>query len=390
MRSDELDRDTAHMRSELEALRRDVVADPTAVDRFVEGRSFPVIDDGTSTFVYRGEADTVRLRHWVYGLAATPTFTRLDGTDLWYVVLDVPRDSRIEYKIEVVRGDHVESIQDPLNPLIARDPFGANSVLQTDGYARPAWTLPDPEARRGTLVAHRSNSPALGRDVDLTLYLPARFRPTSRYPLLIVHDGSDYLDYSAMQVVLDNLIHRLELAEIVVAFSKPQDRLVEYADHEPHARYIADELVPWLETEFPLIAAAGGRGLMGASFGAAASFAVARRHPDMFGRMLLQSGSFAFSDIGESERGPLFAPIEAMVNAFRAHPEPFSERVFVSCGTFESLIYENRSLVPVLQSTGMEVRYVEARDGHNWENWRDRLRDGLSWLFPGPLWMVYE
>ncbi len=28
--------------------------------------------------------------------------------------------------------------------------------------------------------------------------------------------------------------------------------------------------------------------------------------------------------------------------------------------------------------------------GHNWENWRDRLREGLSWLFPGPLWMVYE
>jgi enterochelin esterase family protein len=38
----------------------------------------------------------------------------------------------------------------------------------------------------------------------------------------------------------------------------------------------------------------------------------------------------------------------------------------------------------------MEVRYVEARDGHNWENWRDRLREGLSWLFPGPQWWVYE
>ena len=23
-------------------------------------------------------------------------------------------------------------------------------------------------------------------------------------------------------------------------------------------------------------------------------------------------------------------------------------------------------------------------------DWRDRLREGLSWLFPGPLWMVYE
>ncbi|MBL8756749.1 MAG: enterochelin esterase, partial [Planctomycetes bacterium] len=43
-----------------------------------------------------------------------------------------------------------------------------------------------------------------------------------------------------------------------------------------------------------------------------------------------------------------------------------------------------------LQETGMQVRFREANDGHNWENWRDRLREGLSWLFPGPLWLVYE
>jgi len=47
-------------------------------------------------------------------------------------------------------------------------------------------------------------------------------------------------------------------------------------------------------------------------------------------------------------------------------------------------------MVPLLQDTGMALRFQEARDGHNWENWRDRLRSGLTWLFPGPLWMVYE
>jgi enterochelin esterase family protein len=47
-------------------------------------------------------------------------------------------------------------------------------------------------------------------------------------------------------------------------------------------------------------------------------------------------------------------------------------------------------MVPFFREIGMDVRYVEAKDGHNWENWRDRLREGLSWLFPGHLWMVYE
>ena len=233
-------------------------------------------------------------------------------------------------------------------------------------------------------------SEGLGRDVRVTLYLPARFRRTRNYPLLLVHDGGDFLAYAGMKTVLDNLFHRLDAAEMLVAFLHPGDRLVEYADHPGHARFLAEELTPRLERDWPVEASAGARGLMGASFGAVASLAAAARYPRRFGRLMLLSGSFAFTDIGPSRRGPAFEPVVTFVNAFRHRPVPVSDRLFVSCGTYESLIYENRSMVPVLQSTGMEVRYVEARDGHNWENWRDRLRDGLSWLFPGPQWMVYE
>ena len=78
------------------------------------------------------------------------------------------------------------------------------------------------------------------------------------------------------------------------------------------------------------------------------------------------------------------------MNEFRREPGKPSQRVFVSCGMYETLIYENRSLIPLLQGTGMDVRYAWAPDGHNWENWRDRLREALSWLFPGQLWMTYE
>ena len=157
-----------------------------------------------------------------------------------------------------------------------------------------------------------------------------------------------------------------------------------------HARFIAEDLVPALEDMLPVSKDPASRGLMGASLGAVASLATAWRYPKMFGRLLLQSGSFAFTDIGRTYRGPLFEPVVAFVNSFRARPGKPAEKMFVSCGVYESLIYENRSMVPFLQGTGMDVRYVESRDGHNWENWRDRLREGLSWLFPGPLWMIYE
>jgi len=130
---------------------------------------------------------------------------------------------------------------------------------------------------------------------------------------------------------------------------------------------------------------------MGASFGAVAALSTAWHFPGRFDRLLLQSGSFAFSDLGEHHsRDATFDPVVRFVNALREDPGRPAERLYISCGIYESLIYENRSLVPLLQGSGLEVRYEEARDGHNWENWRDRLRTGLSWLFPGPLWMVYE
>jgi enterochelin esterase family protein len=208
---------------------------------------------------------------------------------------------------------------------------------------------------------------------------------------LVIHDGSDYLNYSGLKVVLDNLIERLEIPALIACFVDSPDRLVEYANDERHARFLTEELAPWLEGRLPLYGTPRGRCLMGASFGGVASFSTAVRYPGFWGRLLLQSGSFAFTDIGHTNhRGPRFDPVVKFMNAYRANPSAVSERVFVSCGVYESLIYENRSLVPLLDETGMEVRFVEARDGHNWENWRDRVREGLSWLYPGPLMMIYE
>ena len=189
---------------------------------------------------------------------------------------------------------------------------------------------------------------------------------------------------------MDNLIHRLEIPGLVVALMHPPDRMEQYRGSEAHSRYVVEELIPDLERTLPLRGTPESRALMGASLGAVASLSTAVRYPDTFGGLLLQSGSFSFSDIGGHGRGPVFDPIADFVNDYRRSPSAVARKVFVSCGMYESLIYENRSIVPVLERTGMEGRFEEARDGHNWENWRDRLRVGLSWLMPGPLWLVYH
>jgi enterochelin esterase-like enzyme len=363
------------------------------VDAFFNkpGRTFPLVEGPHATFVWRGDVDGVTLRHWIFGLESESSLARVPNTDLWYLTLDIPHGSRVEYKFEIHRHGTSQWIEDPRNPNRARDPFGANSVLQGEGYEVPDWVDPDPDARPGILEPFSFHSKTFDSMRHGAIYLPARFRKTRLYPLVVVHDGSDYVNFANMRTVLDNLIHRLEIPDMIVAFTDSPDRLREYANDERHAKFLTEELLPDLTGRLPIIDRPQARCLMGASFGAVAAFSTAYRYPDVWGRLLLQSGSFAFTDIGtRNRRGPLFDRVVEFVNQVREEPTAVSERVFMSCGVYESLIYENRSLVPLLDATGMQVKFVEARDGHNWENWRDRLREGLSWLFPGPLMFVYE
>jgi enterochelin esterase-like enzyme len=372
-------------------LREQKDLDDQALQRFVERHEIPIIEGTQATFVAWQQADAVFLRHRVVGIPDQLPLRRIEDTDFWYVVLEIPPDSRVEYQLEVRRGDHWERYNDPLNPRTARSPVGDSSVCYSQGYRVPDWAVPDPEARPGELLELVIRSQAQRRDNRVTLYLPARFQTTTRYPLLVVHDGGDFLEYAAMKIVLDNLIHRLDMAETVVAFTYPGDRLREYPNSGPHARWITKELVGWLEEEFPLIAHPSGRALMGSSFGAIASLSTAVRYPQTYGSLLLQSGSFVFTDIGALHgEDPAFDPVVKFMNRYRARPTRVADRLFQSCGVYEPLIVFNRSMVPVFTETGMTVNYIESRDGHSWESWRDRLRDGLSWVFPGESLFVYE
>jgi enterochelin esterase family protein len=360
------------------------------IDAFIASTEFPLVDGSEVTFVYRGVADAVYLRCWISGFDAAQPFQLLNGTELWVLTIELPAGSRIEYKFEIEAGGARHLIIDPLNGVLAHDPFGANSVCQGAGYERPVWTMHDPEARSGSIDSFSVESSAFREARGISVYLPARFRRKRRYPLLVVHDGHDYARYADLKIVLDNLIHYLEIPQMIVALTQSPDRLKEYAGDERHAAFIAHDLLPQLADKYPLLDDVTARGIMGASFGGVAALHAAWRHPQLFRRLLLQSGSFAFSDLGRHRRTAIFDPVARFMNEFRENPGALAGKVYMSCGMYESLIYENRSLVPRLQAQGIDVRFEEARDAHNWENWRDRLRNGLSWLFPGPLWMVYE
>jgi enterochelin esterase-like enzyme len=363
---------------------------PERIDQLLRDQRIPIVEGSTCTFLWRGEADWVGIEHRMTAVPIPLPLRRLKGTDLWYASVELPRGARIQYRILVRRGDQIESMDDPLNPRVAGDPIGSQSVLEADGYVTPDWTYPDPAAVPGELVDLRIASRALRREAHLTLYIPSRMRRDRRMPLMVVHDGGDFLRYSSMATVLDNLMHRRLMADCVVAFTHPGDRLREYAASAAHSRFLTTELVPQIEGSLQLVGEPRGRVLMGASFGGVAALAAAVRAPGFYGALLLESPSLRFTEAtAPATFGEVFEPVVRFVNSVRARPKKVTKRIFLTFGAFEPLAVPDRAMVEVLERMCDELRVVEALDGHNWISWRDRLRDGLGWLFPGDARLIY-
>ena len=361
-----------------------------AIDRLLAENRVPLVEGASCTFLYRGHADGVAVEHAVAGLPAPLPLKRLRRSDLWYASIELPYGSRIEYRLLVRHSDSVENILDPLNPESVTGPASTMSVLHAQGYETPRWALVDPSAVPGELTEFHFHSEALRRDAHLTLYAPARMRRDDRLPLLVVHDGGDFLNHASFRTVLDNLMDQRRMADCVVAFTHPGDRLREYGASASHSRFLTAELVPLLEERFPLRNEPAGRVLAGASFGAIAALTAAVRAPGFYGGLLLQSASFLYTVVGRQHPGgPVFDPIVRFVNAIRAQPQAVVEQIFLSYGAFEPSAQRNLAMVDVLRRMADEVRVVESLDGHTWTGWRDRLLDGLTWLFPGEQRFLY-
>jgi enterochelin esterase family protein len=368
-------------------------ADPDRIlAAFVAENTFPLVQADTATFFfYDGhEAEEVRLMHWVFGLESSLQFRPLPGTKAWYLPVELPHAGRVEYKFCVRRQGRDIWMRDPHNPLRAFDPFGSNSVCPMPGYQPPTWVDRDPAARTGKMERFVIASKVYGDERPIEVYLPGEYSESKTYPLLIVHDGTDYRQFASYRNVLDNLIFRHEVAPLIVAFTSGHARNAEYGADPRQPKFIVEEVLAEMVARYPISADPHDRGLCGASFGAVSSLYTAWTYPGVFRRLLLQSGSFVFTDVGHHGRGPLWDPVVRFVNQFRADPGRINARVFMSCGTFEGLITYNRSLVPLMRQAGLDLRFIEASDGHNWIAWRDRLREGLTYLFPGYLWMTYE
>lgn len=306
--------------------------------------------------------------------AAMPpvSFALRDGT--WLARFEPPPADRLEYLLELrFRNGRTTTIPDPANPLRAPGPFGDKSVLELPGYRAPAWLDADPP--RGELADVAVRSRPFRRDLPIRLWSAAGSDAAEELPLLVVHDGPEADLFGSLTLFFDALVDSGRVRPFRAALVQPVERNEHYSASAAYARTLAWDVLPALPTPRRRRHRAG----LGLSLGALALLHAHRRHPETFGALFLQSGSFFRGATDRQERAfPRFERISRFVGKVLRGEDAEPIPVTLTCGLAEENLANNRAVAAALAAQGYDVRLTEVRDAHTWTGWRDAWDPSLA------------
>ena len=352
------------------------------------------------TYVWRGDGEVKRVA-MMGGLPTSDDFgkplARLLDTDIWYRTERLPNDARFIYSFVInfskpepgVKGAMMkiqsQLRRDPFNPRTF--PYPPNSVVELPAAPPQPWIKPLPGASPGEVKSHKIKSEILKEDRAIRVYTPPGYDPKGKpCGLLIFFDGETVPSIIPLPTTLDNLIARDKIPPMVAVMVNSQStRNRDLACSGPFSDFLAKELAPWARAHFNISADPKQAVLSGFSLGGLTAAYCGLRHPEVFGNVLSQSGSFwyfdGWKDSADVLENNIFTDTGWLTRQFAKAPQ-LPLRFFMEVGTLEqgipvNMVLENRRLRDVLVAKGYPITYSEYNGGHDLLCWRGSLADGL-------------
>ncbi|MCX6285985.1 MAG: alpha/beta hydrolase-fold protein [Bacteroidetes bacterium] len=330
--------------------------------------AFPFIEnDSVAHFIYTGSVSSVTMAGDATQWNPNQDLSMIQGTTFWYLTKIYEADARLDYKL-VTGGSNW--ILDPRNPNTCLGGFGPNSELRMGGNTKPPETIYDPNIPHGTIKDTTFHSAILDNTRALKVYLPPSYSSTAaEYPVILFHDGPEYISLGAANNVLDYLIAHKMINPVIAVFVPPLDRQPEYAGTkiDLFTSFITTELMPFIDLRYRTSKDPMKRATLGASDGGNIALYLGVKKPQCFGRIAAQS-----SDV-----------ITAIDSALR-YGSKLNLDFYLDIGTYDIaiLIPMVHSLATLLQSKGYSYSFREIHEGHSWGNWKEHLRLPLMQFFP--------
>ena len=300
---------------------------------------------------------------------ASTAMTPLEGTRWYFLKRRLEPEARIEYAIARESTEDAALDLDPENPRIVEGFSRSYSELRMPAYRDAPELVEDASLPRGRIVETGIESRIRGNRRKILVYLPPGYEESGerRYPTAYFGDATDYVSRVPVPRILDSVIARGVVRPLIAVFVEPAPRNEEYRMNEQYRRFLAEELVPWIDGRYRTIASAEARAVLGGSRGGLAAADAAYFHADTFGAC----GAIA----------PATSPMNLIDVVARGEMKPV--RFFVLVGLYDlDWRPDGIALHEALRSRGYEVGFLEIPEGHSWNAWKSHIDDVLAYLFP--------
>jgi enterochelin esterase-like enzyme len=225
------------------------------------------------------------------------------------------------------------------------------------------------------------HSKHLGTSERILIYTPQRYSPLISYPVLYVQDGDDYLALGRLATLLDQLTQREEIGDLIAVFL-PVDKAQRNARYHPegsyhqaYKRFLAEEVVAYVDKHYSTHPLGNARTLLGESLGGVVSLFTALTYPHTFGQVACQSAAMDDRLNRQVEQTDIPAPLT----------------VYLEVGTEETavdtsrgplnLLAANERLRDILQQKRVTLTYKTFSGDHTWGYWQENLPHMLRAFF---------
>jgi enterochelin esterase-like enzyme len=329
----------------------------------------PVIESEIATFIWQGKT-APRLLDDLHNWEEDPQTMQRAGTELWSCSMPLAADTYFEYAFLDPQTN--KRLPDPLNPNCiwnGIDAYNNYFYMPRGGPTPLAKTIEG--STRGTITRHKlpTKDYVVGGNRSVYLYQPPVKSPV---PLVVVYDGPDHLRRARLNVIVDNLIATKRIRPFAMALLQNggKARSLEYSCSESTLGFIFDCVIPLAQDHLTLTPPGGEPyGVVGASLGGLMALYTGLRLPQVFGKVLSQSGAFSLPEHPS-----------VVTDLVRYVPAP-DIQIWMNAGRYEWLLESNREMYNLLKEKNHDVKYHEFSGGHNYTAWRNDIWRGLEAMF---------
>lgn len=272
---------------------------------------------------------------------------------------------------------------DPANSYVNRDISTLSNIFivtKSDDDKGHLYSVND--VPHGTLSRVWYDSPTLGQQRRMTVYLPAAYDGKKVFPVMYLlhgHGGDEtaWGDLGRASQIMDNLIAEGKCVPMIVVMPNGNPTCNAAPGWWHEGMYTPDgnafnqrgakasmeesfmDIVNYVDSHYKTIKKRSGRAVTGLSMGGGHTFGISRLYPETFDYYGLQSAA-----VRVQQNDAKFN--EQMTRLFSSKPKLF----WIAIGKEDFLIQQNNGLRQYLDEHKYPYEYYENDGGHIWRNWR--------------------